>query len=122
VSCRQLWTLRRISNGLTQGDPQLAAMLTLFARLAAREQMPVHERLRTPRSGGWGAAVRPVRRMGALIVRALGRLGDGLRTAAAACAAADRWLAARLPEAAPGITAAGVWAGVQPDRPDLPHR
>ena len=51
MSCRQLWTLRRISNGLIQGDPQLAAMLALFARLTAREQMPAHERLRTPRSG-----------------------------------------------------------------------
>ena len=40
-------------------------------------------------------------RAGALIIRAMGRLGDGLRGAAAACAAADRWLAAQLSEAAP---------------------
>ena len=122
MSCRQLWTLRRIGNGLTQGDPQLAAMLTLFARLTARERMPAHERLGTPRSRGWSAPVRPADGMGALIIRTLGRLGTGLRAAAAACAAADRWLAAQLPDAAPGITAAGIWAGVQPDRPDLPHR
>jgi hypothetical protein len=96
-------------------------MLTIFARLAGREQVPAHERLRTPLSERWKVPRQPGR-IGALIIRALGLLGRGLCRAAAACAAADRWLAGQLPEAAPGMTAAGVWAGVQPERPDLPHR
>ena len=121
MSCRQLWTLRRIAHGITRSDPQLAGMLTMFARLAGREQMPAHERVRAPLSGGGNAPLRPGR-IGAVLIRALGRLGDGLRTAAAACAAADRWLAGQLPDAAPGMTIAGIWAGVQPERPDLPHR
>jgi hypothetical protein len=110
-----------MGNGITRADPHLAGMLTMFARLAGREQMPAHERLRTPLSGGWSAPPRPGR-IGALIIRAPGALGTGLRTAAAACVAADRWLAGQLPDAVPGITAAGIWAGVQPERPDLPHR
>jgi hypothetical protein len=96
-------------------------MLAIFARLVGQQQMPAHERLRTPLSERWNVPRRPGR-IGALIIRALGLLGNGLRSAAAACAAADRWLAGQLPEAAPGMTAAGVWAGVQPERPDLPHR
>jgi hypothetical protein len=34
----------------------------------------------------------------------------------------DGWLAAKLPDAAPGWAATGVWAGVQPARPRLPSR
>jgi hypothetical protein len=74
-------------------------MLTMFARLAGREQMPAHERLRASLSGGGNAPLRPGR-IGAVIIRAPRRLGDGLRTAVAALAAADRWLAGQLPDAA----------------------
>jgi hypothetical protein len=77
-------------------------MLTVFTRLAASEPLPAQERLRSP-----------VGRVFAVLLR-------GICAALAACAAADQWLAAQLPEAAPGLTASGVWAGVQADRPRLP--
>jgi hypothetical protein len=95
---RQLRVLRRLRHETKRTDPQLAEMLTQFSQLAAGQPMPAHERLRTP-------------------LRAIAR---GLRAAARACAIADAWLAAKLPYAAPGWAATGVWAGVQPARPRLP--
>jgi hypothetical protein len=97
---RQLRVLRRLRHETKCTDPQLAEMLTQFSQLAAGQPMPAHERLRTP-------------------LRAAAR---GLRAAARACAIADGWLAAKLPDAAPGWAATGVWAGVQPGRPRLPGR
>ena len=97
---RQLRVLRRLRHETKRTDPQLAEMLTQFSQLAAGQPMPAHERLRTP-------------------LRAAAR---GLRAAARACAIADGWLAAKLPDAAPGWAATGVWAGVQPGRPRLPGR
>jgi hypothetical protein len=97
---RQLRVLRRLGHETKRTDPQLAEMLTQFSQLAAGQPMPAHERLRTP-------------------LRAVAR---GLRAAARACAIADGWLAAQLPDAAPGWAATGVWAGVQPARPRLPGR
>lgn len=110
--------LRQIGNGITRADPQLTEMITIFTRLTSGEQMPAHERLRTPRSQGGNRLLWAGRRVGPLATRTLGTLGTGLRSAAAACAAADRWLAGYLPNAAPGMTPAGLWAGVQPERPD----
>ena len=97
---RQLHVLRLARHETKRTDPQLAEMLTQFSQLAAGQPMPAHERLRTP-------------------LRAAAR---GLRAAARACAIADGWLAAKLPDAAPGWAATGVWAGVQPARPRLPGR
>lgn len=97
---RQLRVLRRLRHETMRTDPQLAEMLTQFTQLAAGQPMPAHERLRTP-------------------LRAVAR---GLRAAARACAIADAWLTAKLPDAAPGWAATGVWAGVQPARPRLPRR
>ena len=96
----QLRVLRRLGHETKRTNPQLAGMLTQFSQLAAGQPMPAHERLRTP-------------------LRAAAR---GLRAAARACAIADGWLAAKLPDAAPGWAATGVWAGVQPGRPRLPGR
>jgi hypothetical protein len=95
---RQLRVLRRLGHETMRTDPQLAEMLTQFTELAADQPMPAHERLRTP-------------------LRAAAR---GLCVAARACAIADAWLTAKLPDAAPGWAATGVWAGVQPARPRLP--
>jgi hypothetical protein len=71
--------------------------------------MPAHERLRTP----LGQARAAGRAVSALLVTAFGAVRRGLGLAATACASADRWLAARLPDAAPGWAATGVWAGIQ---------
>ena len=95
---RQLRTLHRLSHETMQTDPQLAEMLTQFSERAASQPMPAHERLRTP----------------------LRTIARGIRAAGIACAIADGWLAAKLPDAAPGWAATGVWAGVQPARPRLP--
>jgi len=113
--------LRQIDRGITRADPQLAEMITIFAWLTSEEQMPAHERLRTPLSQAWNALLWAGCRIGTLAARTLDTLGTGLRSAAAACAAADRWLAGYVPDAAPGMTAAGFWAGVQPERPYRPH-
>jgi len=102
LSYRQVRVLRRTGAETHRTDPGLAGMLTVFTRLAAGEPMPAQERLRS--------------RVG----RILGTLLRGICAILAACAAADRWLATQLPDAAPGWTAAGVWAGVQADRPRLP--
>jgi hypothetical protein len=98
---RQLRLLHRLSHETMRTDPQLAEMLAQFSQRAAGQPMPAHERLRTP-------------------LRVLAR---AVRAAGTACATADSWLAAKLPDAAPGWAATGVWAGVQPARPRRPeHR
>ena len=60
---RQLRRLHRIESGLFRSDPQLAAMLVMFARLAAGEDLPVWEQ----------EATRPgcIRQSAALIVKAV---------------------------------------------------
>ena len=102
LSYRQLRVLRRIGAETQRTDPGLAGILTVFTRLTAGEPVPAQERLRSP-----------LGRVSATLLR-------GICAILAACAAADRWLGAQLPDAAPGWTAAGVWAGVQADRPCLP--
>jgi hypothetical protein len=99
---RQLRVLRRIGAETHRSDPGLAGMLTAFSRLSAGEPMPAQERLRTPLGRIFHALLR------------------GICATLAVCAAADRWLAAQLPDAAPGWAATGVWAGVQAERPRLP--
>jgi hypothetical protein len=60
---RQLHRLHRIESGLLRSDPQLAAMLVMFARLAAGQDMPAWEQV----------ATRPgrIRRAAAVIVMAV---------------------------------------------------
>jgi hypothetical protein len=95
---RQLRMLRRLGHETARTDPQLAEMLSQFSQLAAGQPMPAHEQRRTP-------------------LRVAAR---GVRAAGTACAIADGWLASKLPNAAPGWAATGVWEGVQPARP-RPH-
>ncbi len=115
---RQPRMLRRLGNETTRSDPQLAALLTQFTRLSAGQPMPAHERLRTP-LGHVRVAVHAV---ATLLAAAFGAVGSALRLAATGCVVADRWLAARLPDAAPGWAATGVWAGMKPGRPRLPDQ
>jgi Protein of unknown function (DUF3040) len=60
---RQLHRLHRIESGLLRSDPHLAAMLAVFAGLAAGEHLPAWEQL----------ATRPgrIRQAAALIVKAV---------------------------------------------------
>jgi Protein of unknown function (DUF3040) len=44
---RQLHRLHRIESGLLRSDPQLAAMLAMFGRLSASQQLPAWEQLAT---------------------------------------------------------------------------
>jgi Protein of unknown function (DUF3040) len=67
---RQLHRLRRIESGLLRSDPQLAAMLITFARLAAGELMPAWEQLATRRDR--------IRQAAALIVEAVTLLAAAL--------------------------------------------
>ncbi len=105
---RQLRSLRRLGHETTRTDPRLAELLAEFTELAAGQPLPAHEQVRTPLS-----------RPGALLAAPFRAVLRGVRLAATGCAIADRWLAARLPDAAPGWAATGVWAGLQPDRPRL---
>lgn len=45
LSLSERWKLRRIEAAVRRSDPRLAALLAMFARLAARDAMPGHERL-----------------------------------------------------------------------------
>ena len=47
-------TLGSIEDGLAGSDPRLAAMLNIFSRLTAGEQMPIREKIRV-RRGRWTA-------------------------------------------------------------------
>jgi hypothetical protein len=60
---RQLHRLHGIESGLLRSDPQLAAMLAMFGRLTASQQLPTWEQL----------ATRPdrIRQAAALIVTAI---------------------------------------------------
>ena len=60
---RQLHRLHRIESGLLRSDPQLAAMLAMFGRLTASQQLPTWEQV----------ATRPdrIRQAAALIVTAI---------------------------------------------------
>ena len=49
LSQRETQVLGAIADGLAGSDPWLAAMLTIFSRLAAGEEMPVREKTRARR-------------------------------------------------------------------------
>src|SRR5580693_3072963 len=67
---RQLHRLHRIESGLLRSDPHLAAMLAVFASLAAGEHLPAWEQL----------ATRPdrIRQAAALVVKAVSLLATAL--------------------------------------------
>lgn len=53
--------LRRIGTALRDSDPQLAAMLKTFARLAKGDPMPGHEQLPARDDESWDGLMRPRR-------------------------------------------------------------
>jgi hypothetical protein len=60
---RQLHRLHRIESGLLRSDPQLAAMLAVFAGLAAGERLPAWEQVPSRQDR--------IRQAAALIVKAI---------------------------------------------------
>lgn len=82
--------LRRVDHALRRSDPDLASLLSIFARLNAAEAMPVRELLRPQPSWAWRVLLWPVA-AAAFLVAALAFLvvfaaGGGL-AAARACGA-----------------------------------
>jgi hypothetical protein len=53
VPYRQRRVLRRIDHSLRRSDPDLEAMLLIFARLNADEEMPAREQLPSAEAGSW---------------------------------------------------------------------
>src|ERR1700722_5627638 len=62
--------LRRVDPALRRSDPDLASLLSIFARLNAAEAMPARERLRPQPSWAWRGLLWPVA-AGAFLVAAL---------------------------------------------------
>ena len=85
---RQGRLLRRVDRALRRSDPDLASMLSIFARLTAAESMPAQEQLR-PRRLTWARRVLlwPVAAALFLVVFAV---GEGSSAAAARGAASRR--------------------------------
>jgi hypothetical protein len=82
--------LRRVDNALRRSDPDLASLLSIFARLNAAEAMPARERLRPQPNWAWRGLLWPVAAV-AFLVAALSFLvvfaaGGGV-AAALACGA-----------------------------------
>jgi hypothetical protein len=59
--------LRRVDQALRQSDPDLASLLSVFARLNAAEAMPAGERLRPQPSWAWRVLLWPVAAVASLL-------------------------------------------------------
>jgi len=84
--------LRRIEWALGRADPDLAAMLAMFARLSVGEAMPGREQLRAVPARLWRVLLWPVACVAFIVVFAAGRGADAARRSARSCrtAAATR--------------------------------
>ena len=87
---RQERLLRRADHALCQSDPDLASMLSIFARLTAAEEMPVWEQLRRQRSWDWRILLWPVAAVAFLVAFAVVFAAGGGSRAATACGRACR--------------------------------
>jgi hypothetical protein len=83
---RQERLLRRADRALCRSDPDLASMLSIFARLTAAEGMPAREQLPPQPPWAWRVLLWPVVAVAFLVVFAAG----GGSRAATACSAARR--------------------------------
>ena len=90
LAYRQERTLRRTEHALGRSDPDLASMLTIFARLTAAEGMPAQERLRPQRPRDWRILLWPVAAVAFLVVFAVVFAAGGGSRAATACGTACR--------------------------------
>jgi hypothetical protein len=92
VPCRQERFLRRTDRAIRRSDPDLASMLSIFARLTVAEGLPAREQLRPQPTGAWRVLLRPMAAFAFLVVFAAG----GGTSAARACSAACRDLCRRV--------------------------
>jgi hypothetical protein len=83
---RQERLLRRTDRALCESDPDLASMLSIFARITAAERLPAWEQLRPGLAWAWSLLLWPVAALAFLVVFVAG----GGSRAAAACRAAVR--------------------------------
>jgi Protein of unknown function (DUF3040) len=86
---RQLHRLSRIESGLLRSDPQLAAMLAVFAGLAAGEHLPSWEQLPTRQDRVQQAAAAIVRAI-TIVTAALSLLLTAVRALVTAVVMGDR--------------------------------
>jgi hypothetical protein len=86
---RQLHRLHRIESGLLRSDPHLAAMLAVFASLAAGEHLPAWEQLAT-RPDRIRQAVALTVRAVTLLAAAIALLVDAVRGLVRAAVMGDR--------------------------------
>jgi hypothetical protein len=87
---RQERLLRRVAHALWQSDPDLASMLSTFARLTAAEGMPARERLRPQQAWGWRGLLWLVASVSFLVVFVVVFAAGGGSRAATACSTATR--------------------------------
>ncbi len=83
---RQERLLRRTDRALSESDPDLAAMMSIFALITAAERLPAWEQLRPRLSWAWDALLWPV----AVVVFLVVFVAGGGSRAATACSAAVR--------------------------------
>jgi hypothetical protein len=83
---RQERLLRRTDRALTESDPDLATMLSIFTRITVAERLPAREQLRPRLAWVWSVLLWPVAAAAFLVVFVAG----GGSRAATACSAAAR--------------------------------
>jgi hypothetical protein len=115
---RQERILRRADRALSQSDPHLASMLSIFARLAAEERIPAREQLRAPPARAWRILLWPAAAAAAyLVILAAGGGTSAARRAARACAQSFRRCARRVRGIRAASPAAPTLPAARRDRP-----
>jgi hypothetical protein len=84
---RQERLLRDADYALCRSDPELASMLTIFARITAAEGMPAREQLRPQPTGAWRALLWSVGAVVFLAAFVVVFVAGGGSKAATACGA-----------------------------------
>ena len=116
LAYRQERILRRADHALRRSDPDLASMLSIFARLTAAEEIPVREQLRPRRLWDWRILLWPVAAIAFLVAFAVVFAAGGGSRAATACGRACR---SRVGGYANGSNRAGRAALDPASRPGL---
>jgi len=113
---RQLHRLHRIESGLLRSDPQLAAMLAVFAGLAAGEHLPAWEQIPTRQDRIGQAAAMAVKAI-TILAAALSLLLNAVRALVAAVLIGSRARPApsarRLADPGPGAGDPQDWNPAQ---------
>ena len=86
LTYRQERLLRRADRALSQSDPHLASMMSIFARITAAERLPAWEQLRPQLTRALSVLLWPV----AAVVFLAYFIADGEISPATACGAAVR--------------------------------